>query len=166
MERNELYEALEYGKYGKDLCNHTFQLDTGICYGHDYHDRFNGIWLSGLFTLLIKEAGRLCDDYASDMFYDLQELYRDLNGNDAVLFEQDTYRKVIGIRECGVDGEQFVSARAEQEGCVYHYRTIYLITVTPDERYPNSMRKLSCYKVDPGLVDSYVKARRKEKVDI
>lgn len=154
MEREELYEALEYGKFGKDLCNHRFQLDD-----YSIHDRFNGIWLSGLFSLLIKEAGRLCDDYASDMFYDLQDLYRDLNGNDAVLFKQKTYRNVVGIRDMGVDHETFVSLRAEQEGCTYHYRAIYLIMVTPDEQYED-MRKLSCYKVSPSLVDSYIKKRK------
>ena len=156
MELDELYEALEYGKYGKDLCDHSFQLDKGLV----ERDRFNGIWLAGLFNLLIKEAGRLCDDYASDMFYDLQDLYRDLHGNDAVLFEKETYRNVIGIRENGVDHEDFIRVRAEAESCTYHYRAIYLITVTPDEKYPDSMRKLSCYRVSPSLVDSFLERKR------
>lgn len=156
MELNELYEALEYGKYGKDLCDHTFQLDDGRPY---FNERFNGIWLAGLFTLLINEAGRLCDSYASDMFYELQTLYKDLNGNDAVLFEQETYRTVIGIRDMGVDHEAFVNLRADAEGCIYNYREMFLITVTPDEKYGGS-RKLSCYRVSPSSVDYYIKRKR------
>lgn len=155
MERTELYEALEYGKYGKDLCDHTFQLDTGLC----KEDRFNGIWLSGLFSLLIKEAGRLCDNYASDMFIDLQTLYKDLNGTTSVLFEQETYQYVIGIRDMGVDSERYVKCNAEREDCTYAYREMFLITVTPDEKYKGS-RKLSCYQVSPSSVDAFVKRKR------
>ena len=156
MERTELYEALEYGKYGKDLCDHTFQLDDGSPY---FNERFNGIWLAGLFTLLIKEAGRLCDNYASDMFIDLQTLHKDLNGTTSVLFEQETYQYVVGIRDMGVDSESFVKCHAEREECSYAYREMFLITVTPDEKYKGS-RKLSCYRVSPSSLDTFVKRKR------
>lgn len=156
LEVNELYEALEYSKYGDDLCDHTFQFEDGK---NIYGEKFNGINLSGLFSLLIKEAGRLCDGYASDMFYDLKGLYEDLHGENSVLCEQETYRNVVGIRDYGCDHEAFMLTRTNDDSFTYCYREILLITVTPDERY-SGMRKLSCFRVSPSSVDSYLRRKR------
>lgn len=159
MENERLYRALEYAKYGNDLIGDTFQLDDGKPY---YNERFNGINLSSLFSLLIREAGRLCDNYASDMFYDLKQLHEDLYGDNSVLFEQEEYQTVVGIRDSGVDGESFmVSHMNSEDTFTYRYREIFLIRITKEERY-SGMRKLSCYKVSPSSVDWYFRHKGKK----
>jgi hypothetical protein len=157
-----IYNAANYAKQDKDLINETFQFDDGKPYAID---KFNGINLSGLFTLLIKEAGRLCDHYASDMFYDLKMIHEDLYGDSSVLFNQDTYRTIIGIRESGVDGPTFMKYRLNNvlggtDSFTYYYRAIYLIEITPDENY-RSWRKLSAYRVSPSSMDFYFKYKER-----
>ena len=162
MENKErLYKAIEYAKFGEDLIDDRFQLDDGKPY---YCDRFNGINLSSLFSLLIKEAGRLCDHYASDMFYDLKQLYEDLYGDNCVLFEQEEYQTVIGIRESGVDGEGFMLSRmnsGDTNPFTYNYREIFLIKATRTDKGLGG--KLSCYRVSPSSMDWYFE--RKEKYE-
>ena len=76
-----------------------------------------GLNLSGLFTLLIKTAGRICESYASDLLYDIDEMKADLRnaesfrkskryskGQDGA--ERLTY--VLGFRDYGVDHREWV----------------------------------------------------------
>ena len=77
-----------------------------------------GLNLSGLFTLLIKEAGRICDDYASDLLYDIDEMKADLKNRDAFAkskrysnaggVERLTY--LLGFRDKGVDHKEWVES--------------------------------------------------------
>ena len=160
MENKErLYKAIEYAKLDKDLINDTFQLDDGKPY---YCDRFNGINLSSLFTLLIKEAGRLCDYYASDIFYDLKQLHEDLYGDKCVLFEQEEYQTVIGIRNSGVDGEVFMISKmnsGDTNPFTYNYREIFLIRAVKTKEGLGG--KLSCYQVSPSSMDWYFTHKEK-----
>lgn len=151
MDEQRVYEAANYAKYGRAVLEETFQLDDGKPY---YADRFNGINLSGLFSFLIKEAGRLCDNYASDMFYDMKELNNRLAGDSSELFDNKEFRYIIGIRDSGVDSIGFMQYRIDSESCVYHYREVILIEITPDEKY-EGMRKLSVWKVSPTSMDFY-----------
>ena len=155
MTEEKIFEAANYAKYGADLLQETFQLDDGKPY---YADRFNGINLSGC---LIQEAGRLCDAYASDMFYDMKELNERLTGDTSELFDNKEFRFIIGIREHGVDGIGFMKYRVDSDSCVYHYREIILIEIVPDERY-SGMRKLSAWKVSPSSMDFYFRNHKEE----
>lgn len=153
MDKTErLYKALEHAKFGEDLLDYKFQMVMPDPYPWD---KFNGINLSSLFSILIREAGRLCDSYASDMFYDLKLLHEDLYGENSVLFTQDTYRTAIGIRDCGVDGESFMSSQVDgSDTFTYRYREIFLINITPDKDW-KGFRRMSLYKVSPSSVDFY-----------
>ena len=150
INKEQLYKALEYGKYGVDLVNTDFQFSNGE------YEKINNINLSGLFSLLIREAGRLCDNYASDMFYDMKTLFDDLNGESTKLFEDENYLNVVGIRDCGVDHESFILSRSGSDSFTYLYRELLLIKVTPIEGY-KGLKKLSCFKVSPSSVDHYIK---------
>lgn len=163
MEELRVYEAAEYARYGSDIINETFQLDDGKPY---YADRFNGINLSGLFTFLIREAGRLCDAYASDMFYDMKELDERLTGDNSELFDNKEFQYIIGIREHGVDGIGFMKYRVESEqynSCQYHYREVILIKIVPDETY-SGWRKLSAWRVSPSMMDIWFRRNKEEVV--
>lgn len=158
MTEERVFAAANYAKYGADILDETFQLDDGKPY---YADRFNGINLSGLFTFLIKEAGRLCDNYASDMFYDMKELNERLTGDASELFDNKEFRYIIGIRDSGVDGIGFMQYRIDSESCVYHYREIILIEIRSDEKY-SGWRKLSAWKVSPSSMDFYFRQHKEE----
>lgn len=153
MTKKELYQALEAAKRNTPVISESFQ-----CYKDDlYKEKFNGINLSSLFTLLIREAARLTDYYTSDIFYDLENLNNDLKGDNTVLFNQESYQTVIGIREAGTDHESFVLSREAGNhtfACIY--RAIYYIKVTPEA---NHYKKLECFKIDPNDLDYYFKRK-------
>lgn len=65
--------------------------------------------MSGTYTKLIKDAAR-CNDYSSDIFYDLTTI------NDALeTFDPDVEFEPIwiGFRKLGVDGTSFVMCRID-----------------------------------------------------
>lgn len=154
MDYKELYQALEYAKPQKPEFCDSFQ-----CYkDENYHEQFNGINLSRLFSLLIKETARLADYYQSDIFYDLEKLNNDLKGENSVLFDRDSYTYVIGIRDSGTDGADFMITReaGNADTFRYLYRVIYYIRITPDGKH---LKKLECFKVDPDSLDYYFKRK-------
>ena len=123
----------------KVIMSNEFQLIR------DPRDHFNGINISSEMSLIIKEAGRLCEHYASDAFYDLRRMHDDLMGAESVLFKQDEYLWVIGIRETGCDGPEFLRNRLESQTAEREYRKIYVLRVWRTE--PNWFRK-SLIEVD------------------
>ena len=152
LTKEKLYQALEATKRGNPAVEEHFQ-----CYKDElYREQFNGINLSSLFTLLIREAARLTDYYTSDIFYDLEKLNDELKGENTKLYNQELYQYVIGIRDSGTDGESFIITR-DAGNCdtfTYLYRTIFYIKVTQDGRH---FKRLECYKIDPWQLDYYFK---------
>ncbi len=84
-----------------------------------------------MFTILIKEAAR-CNDYSSDVFYDLQRI--------ATSFKEfvNVFTPVwIGFRRHGVDGTEFVLSRIKEYkdvyDCIYkEYFALYSVHVEQD----------------------------------
>ena len=129
MENETLYQALKLSR-GQKITEDNFQLCVDCGY------RINNINLSSEVSFIIKEAGRLCDLYASDLYYDLKTLFNDLEGENSVLFEQDTYQWVVGIRDLGVDHDNFIVCGLEGNyDMEKRYRAIYEISIEPE---PNS----------------------------
>ena len=129
MEHERLYKALELSR-GRDIMSDTFQLEIDL--GH----RINNINLSSEVTYIIKEAGRLCDSYASDVFYDLRTLFTDLEGDNSVLFEQDKYQWVVGIRDMGCDHDGFIDCAVRGNyDLEKRYRAMYEIHIEPDSKH-------------------------------
>ena len=87
---------------------------------------------SSILTKLIKECGRLCERYASDLFIDWRGIDESLKSGT---METSTY--LFGIREDGVDHTAFVLARYEHDRqyAFYEYRKIYRLDVIVEEGY-------------------------------
>lgn len=126
MERN-FWELIE-----KSVNCHTPLVSERFDISEDYFGRFNGLNTSSLYSFLIKEAGRLCDHYASDMFIDLKTLDNAIAGSESVLFTQDSYRWVVGIRDYGVDHDSFLECRMKEHSVARNYRKIYYLEITRD----------------------------------
>lgn len=129
--------------YGNPLIEDEFQLVRTPAY-----DKFNGINLSSEVSYLIKEVGRLCEHYASDFYFDLKQLYHDLV-DESVLFTQDEYLWVVGIRDMGCDGESFISNRLERGEAERNYLKIYAIEV---HKKDSMMFRMSLVSIDPYML--------------
>lgn len=87
--------------------------------------------ISSIFSELIQAAGMGCENYASDLFYDLTAIDSDIkNGVENVRY--------IGIRSYGVDGNTFMRSRLDNKSCCYSpncYVKIYRISISVDGEY-------------------------------
>ena len=81
---------------------------------------------SSILTKLIQECGRLCENYASDLFIDWSVIDERLREKT---IETSTY--LFGIREDGIDHNSFILSRYNNSGChaKYEYRKIYRLDV-------------------------------------
>ncbi len=101
--------------------------------GQVYRSSYNGelttnINFSDIFTELIQAAGMGCEYFASDMFYDLTEIYKAIQNLDSKVF-------YIGIRDSGVDGTLYIKSRLENSS-VYgsnNYIKLYRCEVKTNE---------------------------------
>lgn len=152
MENEILYKALK-GARGQVVAEATSFSVT-----KDYMGVYNGINLSTPVSFIIKEVGRLCECYASDVFYDLKKLFTDLEGANTVLANQDSYQWVIGIREMGCDHDNFINARLSQgTDMVKEYRAIYELAVEPSEKYKGDF-DLKVYRINRYTLSNDYKA--------
>lgn len=155
MEHVDLVTIMERAKRPCELDDYKFSARKycGV-------DNFNGINLSGLFSYLIKEAGRLCDCYASDMYYDLKMLERHLY--EDMKFVDEPYCTMLGIRSGGVDHMEWVASHIEDKSCQRTYREIIYIKVDrTDADYADDEYVLSVYTLDPWTLE-YTANRLKE----
>lgn len=87
--------------------------------------------ISSIFSELIQAAGMGCENYASDLFYDLTAIDSDIkNGVENVRY--------IGIRTYGVDSNTFMRSRLDNKSCNYSpncYIKIYRISISVDGEY-------------------------------
>ena len=132
-----------YGRTIPGISDTEFQFITAPEW-----DKFNGINISSEMSFLIKEAGRVCESFASDIFYDLKELHRDLV-DEPVLSQQDDYLWIVGIRESGCDGKTFISIRLADMTAERNYRKLYAIRVTHIEGhwYKIAMRSVDVFRL-------------------
>lgn len=100
--------------------------------------------LSEIFTILIQEAGRWCESYASDLLVDIDCMKKALSnpdgwtedkhyrktedGNDAVYFR-------LGFRQGGVDHREYIDYAMEHDTQkYYYYRSIWDLWIEKDAR--------------------------------
>ena len=133
---------LRYGELIKDVGQITEKTDT--------REKYTLINYSDIFTELIQAAGNLCEQYASDLFYDLKAIEESI-----VKLENTVY--YIGFRELGVDGNSFVKCRLESDKYTLEYRRLYRLEmyVDKDRGYDQYVMKLS--RISPS--DAYQKIR-------
>lgn len=96
--------------------------------GYFYHGR-NEINMSSIYTKLIQDAGRYCENFASDLLYDIDRIKNIIkSGKSGTAY--------IGFRDNGVDGNEYISVREPDEiDSVYH--AIYRVEIaqTEDDYY-------------------------------
>lgn len=81
---------------------------------------------SSILTKLIQECGRLCESYASDLFISWNTIMKKLKEKT---LETSSY--LFGIREMGVDHNDFVLARCNSGSRAYYaYRKMYRLDIT------------------------------------
>lgn len=148
----ELMELMVNSHYAEPVVHEHFQVHRD-CFG-----RFNGLNTSSLYSFLIKEAGRLCDSYASDLFYDLKTLDEALADDTSILFDQCEYRWVIGIRDMGCDHDSLIMSRIKDHTYKAAYRKMYYLEViSEDIGYFN----LDLYEVSLSSLDACIRRREK-----
>lgn len=109
----------------------------------NHHDeKRTEINLSEIYSILIQEAGRWCESYASDILYDIDNVKSALdypdewekcryfqkadNGNDSVYFR-------FGFRANGVDHQEYIESAMKNEHEKYHYyRSIWELRIEKD----------------------------------
>lgn len=105
----------------KDFSRMTYRTDIIEAYGRDFDINY-----SSILTRLIQECGRLCESYASDLFITWDGIVQKLKEKT-----METSTHLFGIREMGVDHNEFVLSRYNNTGCYakHEYRKIYRLDV-------------------------------------
>ena len=106
---------------GKDFSTQAYGSKVILAHGRDFDINY-----SSILTRLIQECGRLCESYASDLFITWNSIVRKL---EEKTIETSSY--LFGIREMGVDHNEFVLSRYNNNGyhAKYEYRKIYRLDV-------------------------------------
>ena len=119
----------------KDFSRIAYGTKTTEAFGRDFEINY-----SSILTKLIKECGRLCESYASDLFVDWNGIQQKLKEKT-----MKTSAYLFGIREMGVDHSKFVLSRYNNNSHAYYeYRKIYRLDVIIDD---NSIR-MKLYEVE------------------
>jgi hypothetical protein len=80
---------------------------------------------SSILTKLIQEAGRWCDDYASDLFIRWEGIKEKLDDGS---MSSESY--VFGFRESGVDGNSWYEEHKTDED---YYRAVWFLDITENK---------------------------------
>ena len=105
----------------KDFSSKKYRAEIIEAQGRDFDINY-----SSILTKLIQECGRLCENYASDLFIDWNSIVQKLKDKT-----METSTHLFGIREMGVDHNEFILSRYENNGhfAKYEYRKIYKLDV-------------------------------------
>lgn len=105
----------------KDFSRMAYRSDIVEAYGRDFNINY-----SSILTKLIQECGRLCESYASDLFITWDGIVQKLKEKT-----METSVHLFGIREMGVDHNEFILSRYNNNGCYAknEYRKIYRLNV-------------------------------------
>ena len=120
----------------KDFSTKKYNSKVIEAYGRDFDINY-----SSILTKLIQECGRLCESYASDLFITWNSIVEKLKAKT-----MKTSAYLFGIREMGVDHNEFVLMRYNNDG--YHarheYRKIYRLDVIID----GDQIRMELYEID------------------
>lgn len=91
---------------------------------------------SGILTRLIQEAGRFCENYASDLFIDWESVENRIKSDDKIFMS--TF--LFGFRQNGVDHSTFILSR--YNGGMYsnpesEYRSMWRLDIEADGKEIN-----------------------------
>lgn len=112
-------------------------------------NKIGNLNISGIFSELIQAAGMGCENFASDLFYDLNAIYSAIQFAEEKVF-------YIGIRTNGVDGESFIRNRLDRNNCNYSpncYLKLYRLSVSVEnEEMTVLLERISEYDAKEALV--------------
>ena len=105
------------------------------CEGQIIENHRTNINWSDIQTILIKKAGLLCENYASDIIIDIDSIKAIL---DNIRDLTEPVISIAGIRESGVDHDEFVLSQINSYESNHHtgytklyYRAILAVEITP-----------------------------------
>lgn len=108
----------------KDFSKIAYSAKIVEAQGRDFDINY-----SSILTKLIQECGRLCESYASDLFIDWNSIVQKLEDKT-----METSTHLFGIREMGVDHNEFVLMRYNNYTHARHeYRKIYRLNIIIDD---------------------------------
>lgn len=88
---------------------------------------------SNVFSRLIKEAGSMCDYYASDILFDIERIKSALNGKQEPIF--------IAFRSHGVDSNTLIAIRGwDYEG----YKSIFKVEFQEEDNVNCCVKLYKC----------------------
>lgn len=112
-------------------------------------NKIGNLNISGIFSELIQAAGMGCENFASDLFYDLSAIYSAIKSAEEKVF-------YIGIRTNGVDGESFMRSRLNRNSCSYEpncYLKLYRLSISvKNEEMTVLLERISEYEARKALV--------------
>ena len=123
MERNYALEDFKINKYAYGVIESDGSWSN-------YSGKYD-INYSSILSRLIQEAGRFCENFASDLFIDWQSIELDLEKPD---FSGGVY--LFGFRQSGVDHNTFVLSRYNSEGdyAKHNYRSLWRLDISVNDR--------------------------------
>ena len=109
----------------KDFSRMAYNTEVIEACGRDFDINYTSI-----LTKLIQECGRLCESYASDLFVTWNGIYQKLKEKT-----METSAYLFGIREMGVDHNEFIISRYNNNGYYARneYRKIYRLDVVVED---------------------------------
>lgn len=120
----------------KDFSTRAYWSKVIDAEGRDFEINY-----SSILTKLIQECGRLCESYASDLFVTWDVIMQKLREKT---METSVY--LFGIREMGVDHNEFVLSRYNNDGCYakYQYRKMYRLNIVVEDE----LITMELYEID------------------
>lgn len=114
--------------------NNNYKMNTYIfkpIVNSGYIDSYTGKYsvnYSSILSRLIQEAGRYCEEYASDLFIDWESVLLYIDGASCESESEKMF--LFGFRKYGVDHDNFVFSRVENcEYLEYEYRSLWRLDV-------------------------------------
>ena len=120
----------------KDFSTKTYNSKVIEAQGRNYDINY-----SSILTKLIQECGRLCESYASDLFITWCGIKQKL---EEETMETSVY--LFGIREMGVDHNEFIINRYNNYGCYakHEYRKMYRLNIVVE----GDLITMELYEID------------------
>lgn len=94
----------------------------------DDSGQYYDVSLSPIWSRLIQVCGRLVEDFNADLLIDISTVEKYVRKPLSETQEEKVFW--LGFRKLGVDHEEFIKVRIENE---YYYHALYKVTVTKTE---------------------------------
>lgn len=119
--------------------------------------------LSRIFTILIQATGQYCENYASDILYDIARI-KETIANINTQTDSTEY-ELVGIRQNGVDGNEYIKSRFYDSdiGIIGMYHKVFAIKL----EFNASTATLTCdlKNITSALLQTYKQINNADNID-